>query len=143
MTSKNEDVELKWRIIGDVIGHSMTTKEIVEMYAEDYGYSRHNGLVPLDFEKLWVEFENFLMPHTSDLIIQPSYARNAEHFKYWLESVCSRFGTPPAKSVPTVKTIMSCGIDDDQLYRKNGQWFLSRSGAKAIHALLKGNNEKD
>lgn len=40
-TPKSEVEELKWKIVGDKIGHEHLTKNIIEMYAEAYGYHRH------------------------------------------------------------------------------------------------------
>lgn len=53
------------------------------------GYRKHPPqLKPLDADKIWIEFEQFLEPHTCDLVIKPYIARNAEHIKNWMISFC-------------------------------------------------------
>lgn len=72
----------------------------------------------LDFDKLWIEFERFLEPHTCDEIIQPIYARNTVHIKNWLRDVCKRHGTQQSKLVPIDKN----DIDNLKTY---AQWHGS------------------
>ncbi len=48
--------ELKWKIVGDQIGHQMTTKEIVEMYAADYGFGKP-AEDKVEEEKPFIPFE--------------------------------------------------------------------------------------
>lgn len=39
----------------------------------------------INYEDLWRDFEQFLEPHTCDLIIQPHYARNANLIQSWFK----------------------------------------------------------
>lgn len=87
-------------------------------------------LVPLEFNKLWIEFEKFLEPYTSDEIIQPIYARNTIHIKNWLKSVCDRFGQRGVPSVEEIRKIINKSRDQFE-------YIDVDHASKSIHQMLK------
>ena len=108
--------------------------DAIESCIAAYEESKKQELVELDFDKLWVEFEKFLEPYTSSLIIKPDYAQNADHFKSWLKDVCDRFGTKREAKVSVEeieKIIVGYG-----LYMKTPDLV-----AQAIHQRIYGGEQ--
>ena len=58
MSESTREIELKWKVVGDVIGFQSTTKEIVEMYAGDYGYAKPSDGKALERDLLLHHFIN-------------------------------------------------------------------------------------
>ena len=123
----NEKEELKWKIVGDVIGYQMRTKEIVEMYAEEYGYTRHGGLAQgADKESYCIR----ICPKCHKEYESPSFSTTCC-------PECWKLSPPPA-NVPSELEIMTAIRNS----YKNRDGAISDKDtlaiAKEIHRLCKG-----
>ncbi len=126
MTTPDTTPQLKWKIVGDVIGHQMTTKEIVEMYAEEYGFVRppapavviNKKVCHLDVNSMQYKT---IKDHLSERESPPAVVLRKEDIAYLIMSEANRKFL--LQSLP-IETQMRFGqmVDDiaDLIHQKQG-----------------------
>lgn len=130
--------QLSWKIVGDPIGHAMTTKEIVDMYAHEYGYyafedrrkRESSDVVALDVK--WPE-----KPEIDEQLIDFEYGviygKRIMHDDFMAE--IAKFGQPKAAEIPSVENIEKIIRDEfHDVSERRKQWTFN--AAQAIHNLL-------